>query len=163
MSTHDDDEHSSASEDELAVADSTPGAGGSTSAVDTDPSKKKKKKKKSKAVKALGSLVNKVKGKDDDGSNIPDELVGEIMNRVKQDSPEEAKSIDSDEIRRTLAALKIMDVMEGKTGIGGKNKKDIGEHKVCVRQLETFWNQLIRKSPWNVVLENTTCASTRYV
>lgn len=138
MSTHDDDEHSSASEDELAVADSTPGAGGSTSAVDTDPSKKKKKKKKSnKAAKALGSLVNKVKGKDD-GSNIPDEIVGEIMNRVQQDNPEESKNIDSDEIRRTLAALKIMDVMEGKTGFGGKNKKDIGEHKVGPRQLCVF-------------------------
>lgn len=132
MSAHEDDEQSSASEDELAVVDSTPGAGGSSSAANTDPSKKKKKKKKSnKAVKALGSIVSKVKGKDD-GSNIPDELVGEIMNRVQQDNPEESKNIDSDEIRRTLAALKIMDVMEGKTGIGGKNKKDIGEHKVSV-------------------------------
>ena len=134
MSAHEEEDRaSSASEEELATTRDTREAGASSSRGG-DPSKKKKKKKKSKASKALNAIVDKVSGRDNEGANIPDEVVGEVLDRVKRENPE-SKGLDSDEVRRTLAALKIMDVLEGKSGLGGKNRKDMGEHTVsCVSQ-----------------------------
>lgn len=127
MSAHEEEEHaSSASEEELATAVTQ----AASSSQGGDAPKKKKKKKKSKASKALNAIVNKISGRDDEGANIPDELVGEVLDQVKRYNPEESKNLDSDEVRRTLAALKILDVLEGKSGLGGKNRKDMGEHKV---------------------------------
>ena len=97
-----------------------------------DASKKKKKKKKSKAAKALSSIVDKVSGKDESGKNIPRELVEEVLDHMKQENPEESRDLDSEGVRKALAALKVMDVIEGKSGLGGKNRKDIGEHKASV-------------------------------
>lgn len=37
--------------------------------------------------------------------------------------------MDKKELGRMLDQLKILDVAEGKTGIGGKNKKDMADHK----------------------------------
>lgn len=131
MSAHEEEDRaSSVSEEELATTRDTREAGASSSRGG-DPSKKKKKKKKSKASKALNAIVDKVSGRDNEGANIPDEVVGEVLDRVKRENPE-SKGLDSDEVRRTLAALKIMDVLEGKSGLGGKNRKDMGEHTVSL-------------------------------
>lgn len=128
MSVDEDDLHSSGSEDEQPTVGESSTAAGSSQVADA--SKKKKKKKKSKAAKALSSIVDKVSGKDESGKNIPRELVDEVLDRVKQENPEESRDLDSEGVRKALAALKVMDVIEGKSGLGGKNRKDIGEHKV---------------------------------
>lgn len=83
----------------------------------TSTSQKKKKKKKSKS-----------KRKD----AIPDEVVEAVMDRVKNDeSVTSHMEVNAENIRQVLQQLKIMDVVKGKAGPGGLNKKDIGEHKVC--------------------------------
>lgn len=84
-------------------------------------SQKKKKKKKSKIAKLLG-------GRKDE---VPQELVDRVLDQVKRDH---AGAIGSDDlnaesVRQTLDQLKVMDVVRGKAGLGGLNKKDIGEHK----------------------------------
>jgi len=127
MSAQEVEQASSASEEELEV---TKNEAGTSSSQGGDSAKKKKKKKKSKASKALNSIVDKVSGKDNGGANIPDEIVGEVLDRMRQENPDESRGLNSEEVRKTLAALKIMDVIEGKSGLGGKNRKDMGEHKV---------------------------------
>lgn len=86
-------------------------------------SKKKKKKKKSKAVRALNALRGK--------SEIPQGVVDQVLDKVKAHGG--AEGADAETVRAALEQMKIMEVMKGKTGIGGKNKKDMGEHKVRLR------------------------------
>lgn len=101
------DPEDSDSEREVIVQDET---------LSSTSQKKKKKKKK----KFLG-------GKDD----IPQNLVDRVLDQVKQDgavaSPDD---INAENVREALEQLKIMEVAKGKVGLGGVNKKDIGEHKV---------------------------------
>lgn len=85
-------------------------------------SSKKKKKKKSKAMKALNALRGK--------AEIPQEVVNQVLDKVKDHGG--AEGADAETVRAALEQMKIMDVLKGKTGIGGKNKKDMGEHKVCL-------------------------------
>ncbi|KAF9052854.1 N-myristoyl transferase [Panaeolus papilionaceus] len=86
----------------------------------TSTSQKKKKKKKSKS-----------KRKD----AIPDEVVEAVMDRVKNDeSVTSHMEVNAENIRQVLQQLKIMDVVKGKAGPGGLNKKDIGEHKFWATQ-----------------------------
>ncbi|ELU43842.1 N-myristoyl transferase [Rhizoctonia solani AG-1 IA] len=82
-------------------------------------SKKKKKKKKSKAAKLLAAA----KGE------IPDEVVAQVTTQVKAQEKDNA-DINEEEVRKALNAMKVMEMLQGKTGIGGKNAKDLGEHKV---------------------------------
>jgi glycylpeptide N-tetradecanoyltransferase len=89
---------------------------------------KKKKKKKSKAARALDSITSKVSLSRE--AQIPQELVDHVYDQVKRENPEEIKDLNPEGVRRALAALKVLDVVEGKSGLGGKNKKDMGEHKV---------------------------------
>jgi glycylpeptide N-tetradecanoyltransferase len=90
-----------------------------TSAPST--SQKKKKKKTSKIAKLLGG------GKDE----IPRELVNRVLDQVKGDSAAVGtENINAENVREALEQLKIMDVVRGKAGLGGLNKKDMGEHKV---------------------------------
>lgn len=42
------------------------------------------------------------------------------------------KELDDAHVRMALDHLRLQDVLKGKSGIGGKNRKDMGEHK--------FWN-----------------------
>jgi glycylpeptide N-tetradecanoyltransferase len=84
--------------------------------------KKKKKKKKSKAAKVLNAL----KGK----SDIPQELVDHVLERVKEEHGPGAMGADEESVRAALEQLKIMDVVKGKAGLAGRGKKDLGEHKV---------------------------------
>lgn len=115
---HEEDEQTD-SEDE-AQDDLNQVAG--TSASGAALGSKKKKKKRSKVAKALNAL----KGK----SEIPDALVNEVLDKVKAEGnvPEEELTVEN--IREVLDQLKIMDVVQGKAGLGGINKKDMGEHKV---------------------------------
>ncbi|KZP12580.1 N-myristoyl transferase [Athelia psychrophila] len=87
-------------------------------------SKKKKKKKKSKAVRALNALRGK--------AEIPQEVVDQVLDKVKLHGGVEG--LDAENVRTALEQMKIMEVMKGKTGIGGKNKKDMGEHKFWATQ-----------------------------
>lgn len=83
-------------------------------------SSKKKKKKRSKALKALNAL----RGKD----NIPDDLVKVVLEKVKEQGS--APEADEATVRAALEQMKIKDVIKGKTGLGGKNLKETGGHKV---------------------------------
>lgn len=86
---------------------------------------KKKKKKKSKAMKALNALRGK--------HEIPQAIVDQVLNTVKAEGGQDAAGADEASVRAALEQLKIMDVVQGKAGLGGRNKKDLGEHKVnCV-------------------------------
>ncbi|KAF7967211.1 hypothetical protein HWV62_35134 [Athelia sp. TMB] len=87
-------------------------------------SSKKKKKKKSKAMKALNALRGK--------AEIPQEVVNQVLDKVKDHGG--AEGADAETVRAALEQMKIMDVLKGKTGIGGKNKKDMGEHKFWATQ-----------------------------
>lgn len=85
-------------------------------------SQKKKKKKKSKAKKMLSSLIS--------NNNIPQAVVDKVIEEVREGGAPGSADINSDDVREALAQMKIMDVVQGKAGIGGINKKAMGEHKV---------------------------------
>ncbi|KAF8921139.1 N-myristoyl transferase [Mucidula mucida] len=82
---------------------------------------KKKKKKKSKAARALSALTGK--------SEIPDEVVNRVLDVVQSKGGANSQEATAENVRALLEQMKIMDVAKGKTGIGGINKKDMGEHK----------------------------------
>lgn len=92
-------------------------------------SQKKKKKKKSKASKALNAL----RGKPD----VSQELVNHVLDKVQTENAVGAAEATQENVREILEQLKIMDVVKGRAGIGGINKKDMGEHKV--------WNNIHRR------------------
>ncbi|OSD08620.1 N-myristoyl transferase [Trametes coccinea BRFM310] len=100
-------------------------AAGSSTAQAATPStsSKKKKKKRSKALKALNALRGG--GKD----AIPEDVVKIVLDKVRAEGGEAAAHADPETIRMALEQMKIKDVIQGKSGIGGKNKKDMGGHK----------------------------------
>lgn len=112
----------SGEEDAPANADD---AGPSTSTSN----KKKKKKKTSKALKALKNLAPQAK--------LQEAVYGEVMQRVKAAQPDGGASLNEAEVRAALDQLKVMDVVRGKSGLGGKGKKDMGEHKVRPQRSHT--------------------------
>jgi glycylpeptide N-tetradecanoyltransferase len=83
----------------------------------------KKKKKKSKAKKILDALNPK--------NAIPQAVLEKVVEQVKEDGAAGSENIDAEDVRQVLQQIRIMDVLKGKTGIGGNNRKDAGEHKVC--------------------------------
>lgn len=87
------------------------------------PSTSRRKKKKSKASKALSALRGK--------NEIPQELIDHVLDRVKAEGSAGSSEANEENVRLALEHLKIMDVVKGKAGLGGINKKDMGEHKVC--------------------------------
>jgi len=93
----------------------------SSSAPTPSGSKKKKNKKKSKISKILQP----------DGE-IPQQLVTHVVNEVQAKHGAGTEGTDEASVRALLEQLKLMDVIKGKTGFGGKNRKDMGEHKVSV-------------------------------
>lgn len=113
----DPEKHSSSgsegSEDELGDSSMPQASTPSTSS-------KKKKKKRTKAIKALNALKG---GKD----HVPDELVNVVLEKVQQTG--QAPEADAATVRMALEQMKIKDVVQGKTGVFGKNKKDTGGHK----------------------------------
>ncbi len=50
--------------------------------------------------------------------------------KVKEEHGEDSPAADEDAVRQLLKQLKLRDVAEGKAGLGGKHKKDAGDHKV---------------------------------
>jgi len=89
----------------------------------TSTSQKKKKKKKSRAKK----LLNAIRGNEE----IPQQVVDQVLDKVKAEGGPGSSEANADNVRLALQEMKIMDVVKGKAGIGGLNKKDLGEHKVC--------------------------------
>jgi glycylpeptide N-tetradecanoyltransferase len=85
-------------------------------------SSKPKKKKKSKAAKVL----NAVRGKNE----IPQELISHVVDRVAAEHGPNTPATNEDNVRQALEQMKIMDVIKGKSGIAGRGKKAMGEHKV---------------------------------
>lgn len=95
--------------------DAAPGASQASSS-------KRKNKKRSKISKALNTLR---------GNEIPQSIVNHVAEQVKAEQGTDSTPADPESIRMALEQLKIMDVLKGKTGIGGRGKKTMGEHKVC--------------------------------
>lgn len=87
-------------------------------------SSKKRKKKRSKAVKALNALRTGHK----DG--IPQNLVHAVLDKVREEGGEAASEADETTVRMALEQMNIKDLIQGKAGVGGKNRKDAGDHKV---------------------------------
>ena len=111
---------------ESEVSDDEPDATASAlPEASSTSSSKKKKKKRSKALKALNVLRTGHK----DG--IPQRLVDAVLDKVREEGGEAAADADAASVRAALEHLKIKDVIQGKAGIGGANKKDAGNHKVC--------------------------------
>ncbi|THH12512.1 hypothetical protein EW146_g7623 [Bondarzewia mesenterica] len=116
------DDSASDSEPDMPAAGPSDGAlpDGSTSS-----SSKKKKKKKSKAARALAALK---------GDAVPQQLVETVLDKVKEEHGADAPGADMETVRQLLEQLKIKDVIQGKSGLGGKNKKDAGDHKFWATQ-----------------------------
>ncbi|KAI0034011.1 Myristoyl-CoA:protein N-myristoyltransferase, N-terminal domain-containing protein [Vararia minispora EC-137] len=98
--------------------DDGPAAGPSDPSIAT-PSSKKKKKKRSKVSKVLNTLK---------GKEVPQVMVDKVMEKVNEEHGDQPL-MDEESIRRLLEQLKVNDVLQGKAGLGGKNKKDMGDHK----------------------------------
>ncbi|KAI0082809.1 N-myristoyl transferase [Panus rudis PR-1116 ss-1] len=93
------------------------------SASTPSTSSKRKKKKRSKALKAL----NAIRGGNKD--SVPQELVDVVLQKVREEHGDAVADADEKTVRQALEQMKIRDVIEGKSGIGGKNKKEMGGHK----------------------------------
>lgn len=78
-------------------------------------SSKKKKKKRSKLAKLLNP-----------SGAAEDKIVETVLEKVKA----EHADADEDTVRAALQQLNLKDVIAGKSGLGGKNQKDTGGHKV---------------------------------
>lgn len=122
----------SGSEAELPLTATLPEASTASTAS------KKKKKKRSKAAKALTALRGHKDG-------IPQELVNVVLEKVREQGGQAAAEANEQTIRLALEQMKIKDVIQGKAGIGGKGKKDMGDHKVCPVS-DTFLQLLITRT-----------------
>ena len=59
------------------------------------------------------------------------EIVDTNVNPEEGDSAvASSDNVNAENVREALEQLKIMEVAKGKVGLGGVNKKDVGEHKV---------------------------------
>lgn len=112
-------------------------------------SQKKKKKKKSKASK----LLRTIRGE----TVIPQELVNQVLDHVKADGALSSNEATEENVRAALEQLKVMDVIQGKAGLGGHNKKDMGAHKVC---LDYGFSRIHERDLQILVLGDPTCATT---
>ncbi|KAL4077148.1 acyl-CoA N-acyltransferase [Scleroderma yunnanense] len=83
-------------------------------------SSKRKNKKRSKVSKVLNAMR---------GNEIPQSIVNHVAQQVKAEQGKSSAAADPESIRMALEQLKIMDVLKGKTGVGGRGKKAMGEHK----------------------------------
>ncbi|KAI0647303.1 N-myristoyl transferase [Trametes meyenii] len=97
------------------------GAGSSTlQATSPATSSKKKKKKRSKAAKALNAL----RGGSKDA--ISEDVVEMVLEKVRAEG---VPAADHETVRKALEQMKIKDVVQGKSGVGGRGKKEMGGHK----------------------------------
>ncbi|KAH9945907.1 N-myristoyl transferase [Epithele typhae] len=95
---------------------------GSSNLQATSPSTagKKKKKKRSKAIKALNAL------RPGGSKEIPEDVVNLVLDKVRAEGGEAAANADSETVRMALEQMKLKELLQGKSGIGGKNKKETG-------------------------------------
>ena len=95
------------------------------SASTPSTSSKSKKKKRSKAAKALNALR---------GNVVPQEVVDVVLDKVRdghgESVPGGPSAVTEESVRLALERLKLQKFLEGKAGLGGKNTKDVGAHKV---------------------------------
>lgn len=110
----------SSNEDEGETQEPTSNKNDNNEASSSALGGKRKKKKKSRAHKLLSSLKPQ--------DSVPQAIVDQVMQKVKIDDPANANVNEAD-VRKALDQLKLMDVLKGKSGIGGKNRKEMGEHK----------------------------------
>lgn len=129
----DEEDHSGSGDDsepDMDVDVGEAGAGSSSTAAQMDTpgtAGKKKKKKRSKAAKALSALKGAA-GKD----AIPDDVVQIVLDKVKAEGGSAVASADAEAVRMALEQMKLREVLQGKAGVGGKNRKETGGHKVRV-------------------------------
>ena len=106
-------------------------AASTSQSPDADSSKKsKKKKKKSKLSKALNALKGSSSSTPLAADDIPQELVDVVVAKVREEHGQNAPGTDEASVRLALAQMGIKDVVQGKAGISGRGRKDLGEHKV---------------------------------
>ncbi|KAL4246059.1 Glycylpeptide N-tetradecanoyltransferase [Abortiporus biennis] len=115
-------EHIEVSDSSEEEEDHTLPEGSTSAGIPSASSSKKKKKKKSKALKALNAL----RGHKDE---VPQELVDVVLEKVKEQGDPTVANADEATVRLALEQMKIKDVIQGKAGVGGINKKDMGGHK----------------------------------
>lgn len=97
------------------------GAAEPSSSATVSKGKKSKKKKKAKGNK--------------DANDIPQAVVDHVVSEIRQKhGSSTTESLDEAHVRMALDKLRIMDVLKGKSGIGGKNRKEMGEHKFWATQ-----------------------------
>ncbi|KAI9441266.1 N-myristoyl transferase [Lactarius indigo] len=97
-----------------------------TASAESGPSRpSKKKKKRSKISRAISALS---------GDTVPQAVVDRVVAKVKEEHGEDSPAADEDAVRQLLKQLKLRDVAEGKAGLGGKHKKDAGDHKFWATQ-----------------------------
>ncbi|KAM5534071.1 hypothetical protein V8D89_012252 [Ganoderma adspersum] len=125
----DEEDHSGSGDDSELDADAGEAEAGSSSTaaqMDTPGTAgKKKKKKRSKAAKALSALKGVAGGKD----AIPDDVVQIVLDKVKAEGGAAVASADAEAVRMALEQMKLREVLQGKAGVGGKNRKETGGHK----------------------------------
>ncbi|CAK5264619.1 unnamed protein product [Mycena citricolor] len=116
-------------EDHLSESESDAGEENedeSAVALPSESQNKKKKKKKSKAARALAALRGK--------PEVPQAIVDQVLDRVKAEGAPGSEQADEATVRLALEQMRIMDVVQGKAGPGGHNKKDMGAHKFWATQ-----------------------------
>jgi len=145
---HDEESPSESSEDEEQRLNGSHQAESSAAGASSGASSKKKKKKKSRAARALAALRPKDK--------LNEAIVDQVMQKVggREDQPE----VDREDVRKAIEEMKLVDVLKGKAGLGGKNRKDMGEHKVRLPG-----HCFIACVDHSIVLGYTTCPTTRYI
>ncbi|KAH9177748.1 N-myristoyl transferase [Lactarius sanguifluus] len=123
--------------EELSMAEAEADVGGesgseseaevpATASAGSGPSRpSKKKKKRSKISRAISALS---------GDSVPQAVVDRVVAKVKEEHGEDSPAADEDAVRQLLKQLKLRDVAEGKAGLGGKHKKDAGDHKFWATQ-----------------------------
>lgn len=110
-----------ATETEITVNPALEDISDSEQVIQDDTSSTSQRKKKKKTKKLFGG------GKDE----IPQDLVDRVLDQVKgDDAVAGSENVNAENVREALEQLKIMEVAKGKVGLGGLNKKDVGEHKV---------------------------------
>ncbi|KAG8814420.1 glycylpeptide N-tetradecanoyltransferase [Serendipita sp. 401] len=109
------------SDDELPPNDENVAAAEPSSSATTSKGKKQKKKKKAKGNKGA--------------NDIPQEVVDHVVSEIRQKhGASTTENLDEAHVRMALDRLRILDVLKGKAGIGGKNRKEMGEHKFWATQ-----------------------------
>ncbi|KAF8636733.1 hypothetical protein AX17_003536 [Amanita inopinata Kibby_2008] len=93
--------------------------------------KKKKKKKKSKA----SGAVNLFRGP----TELPQAVVKQVFEHLQTGDVAGSSDVTQDDVRQALQQLRVMDVLKGKSGIGGNNQKMMGEHKFWATQPVPQW------------------------